>query len=80
MRLNWSSPRTRDTHTYCRAFGCVAATIYFNDYVYVAAGIRTPNLPLAGFDLFKDENIGKMYSLLIVVLCPIQTFLNSTFR
>ena len=35
----------RDTHTYCRAHGSGAVTTCFRS---VVAGIRTPNLPLAG--------------------------------
>ena len=31
IRLNWSSPRTRDTHSYCRAFtsGAVITCFYY---------------------------------------------------
>ena len=38
-RLQWSSPRTRDTRAYCWAFGNGAVTTYFNDGP-VAVGIR----------------------------------------
>ena len=31
IRLWWSSPRTRDIHTYCRAFGSESVTTSFNN-------------------------------------------------
>ena len=31
IRLYWSSPRTYDTHTYCRTFGSGAVTTCFNN-------------------------------------------------
>ena len=31
IRLQWSFPRTRDTHTYCRALSSGAVTICFYD-------------------------------------------------
>ena len=48
IRLKWSSPRTRDTHTNYLAFGSAAVTTCFLRLRSVAAGIRTPNFPLAG--------------------------------
>ena len=42
IRLLWLSPRTRDTHIFCRPFGSRAVTTCFS------AVIRTSNLPLAG--------------------------------
>ena len=52
MRLQWSSPRTRDTHTYCWAFSSGSVTIYSYLFlrliVSVAVGIRNPYLQLAG--------------------------------
>ena len=44
--LQWSYPMTRDTHTYCRA-----VTVCFLRFLFVAAGILTPNLPYAGWTL-----------------------------
>ena len=32
IRLKWSSPRTRDTHTCCRTFSSVAVTTRFHDF------------------------------------------------
>ena len=40
-----SSPRTRDTLTFCQAFGSGAVTTWFLRLRSVAIGIRTPNLP-----------------------------------
>ena len=44
------TPRTRDTHIYCRAFssGAVTTCFYVVRLRSVVAGIRTPKLPLAG--------------------------------
>ena len=52
IRLKWWSPRTRDIHTYCRAFSSGAVTTCFNDLRPVADGIRTPNIPFAGPTLY----------------------------
>ena len=45
IRLLWSFLRTRDTHTYCRAFA-VELSLPVLRLRFVAAGIRTPSLPL----------------------------------
>ena len=38
--LKWSSPRTRDTHIYCRAFNSGAVTTYFFDLVLSRLGFQ----------------------------------------
>ena len=50
IRLKQSSRsrRTRSTHIYCREFSIGAVTTCFLDLGFVAAWIRTLNLPLAG--------------------------------
>ena len=45
-RLWWSFLRTRDTHTYCRAFSSGAVTTWFYDLVLSWLGFEHPNLPL----------------------------------
>ena len=44
FRLQWSSPRTRDTRAYCRAFGSGAVTTCFNDFGQSRPGIKTRTL------------------------------------
>ena len=46
IRLKWSSQRTRDTHTYCRAFRNGAATSCFYDFGLSRLGFENPTLPL----------------------------------
>ena len=48
IRLLWSSPRTRDTHTCCRAFGCGAVTTSFNDLGLSQLGFEHPTFRLRG--------------------------------
>ena len=40
ISLLWSSPRTRDTHTYCRAFSYGAVTICFHDLALLLLGFE----------------------------------------
>ena len=46
------TPRNRDTHAYCRAFGCEL----FSRLRCVAVGIRTLDLPLAARTLYPTES------------------------
>ena len=46
MRLWCSSPRTRDTHTYCRAFGNGAVTTCLNDLGLLRLGFDHPTFRL----------------------------------
>ena len=50
-RAQWSSPRTRDTHTCWRAFGSGAVTTFFTTYVCRDQG-SNPDLPHARRTLF----------------------------
>ena len=47
IRLYWSSPRTRDTHTYYRAFSSGAVTTSFNDLGLSRLGFEHPTQPSA---------------------------------
>ena len=40
IRLGWSSPRTPDTHTYCRSFSSGAVTTCFYDLDLSRLGFR----------------------------------------
>ena len=42
IRLKWSSPRTRDTHTCCQGLGSGAITTCFNDVGLSRPGIEPP--------------------------------------
>ena len=44
----WSSPRTRDTHTCCRAFKIGAITTFFNDLGLSRAGFEHPTFGMRG--------------------------------
>ena len=46
--LQWSSPRTSDTHAYCRAFGSGAFTTFFNDLGLSRLGFEHPTFRLKG--------------------------------
>ena len=48
IRLYWSSPRTRDTHTYCRASGSGAVTTCFYDLRLPRPGFKHPTFRLRG--------------------------------
>ena len=48
IRLYWSSPRTRDTHTYCRASGSGAVTTCFYDLRLPRLGFKHPTFRLRG--------------------------------
>ena len=47
-RDTWSSPRTRNTHTLCRAFGTGAVTTCFNDLGMSLLGFDHPTFCLLG--------------------------------
>ena len=44
--LKWSSPRTRDSHTYCREFGGGSITTCFNDIGMSRLGFEQPTFRL----------------------------------
>ena len=44
--LLWSSPKTRDIHTYCRVFGSEAVTICLNDLGMSRLGFEHPTFRL----------------------------------
>ena len=46
--LKWSSPRTRETHTYCRAFSCGTATTCFNVLGLSRLGFEYPSFCVRG--------------------------------
>ena len=48
IRIRWSSPRTRDTHTYCRAFGSGVFTTFFNDLGLSRLGFENSTIRLRG--------------------------------
>ena len=48
INLLWSSLRTRDTHTYCRAFSSGAVTTYFYDLGLSRLGFQHPSFRLRG--------------------------------
>ena len=48
IRLKWSSPRTRDTHTYCWAFNSGAVTTCFSDLALSRLGYEHPTFRLRG--------------------------------
>ena len=48
IRFKWSSPRTRDTHTCCRANSSGAVSTYFFVLCLSRLGFENPTFPLAG--------------------------------
>ena len=48
IRLQWSSLRTRDTLTYCRAFGCGAVMVCFYDLSVLRLGFEHPIFCMRG--------------------------------
>ena len=48
IRLLWSSPRTRDTHTYSQVFGSGAVTTCFYDFGLSRQGFKHPTFRLGG--------------------------------
>ena len=48
IHLYWSYPRTRDTHTFCRAFSSGAVTTCFYDLCLFRLGFEHPTFRLRG--------------------------------
>ena len=58
----WSSPRIRDTHTYCRVFGSRAVTTCFNDLCMSRLGFKNPTFHLRGISFWvKHSRLGYTY-------------------